>query len=299
MTDGKSYLFIVNPVAGRRNARDSEKAISSFSRSKRMVFEIRLTGSSGDAGRIASDGVREGFSHIVSVGGDGTSSDIANAIAGSNVKFGIVAGGSGNDFPAACGVPVSTAEALETVFSGKCMKVDMGLLDGRGFINGLGIGMDGAIASVFPRFRFLGGFFGYLASAGATAFGFEGFPVRLSSSSVEVEGRCLLTGVSNGAGQGGFKISPAARPNDGLLDFHFISDMSFFMRIARLVSVMGGAAQGGWMRRFQSRCATVETERDLPAHMDGEPFVLKAGCHNVSTDAGALNVLTPSGILSA
>lgn len=290
-----SYLFIVNPAAGKRKADGTADFISSFCRSKKLRFEIRFTSAPGDAGQIASRGIKEGFSRIVSVGGDGTSGDIARAVAGSGIKFGIVPNGSGNDFPAACGIPRSTRGALEAVVSGRCLNADMGFLDGRGFINGLGIGMDGAIAFSFPRFRFLGGFAGYLAASTVEALRFGGFSARISSPGKETAGRCLLAGVSNGASQGGFRISPAARPDDGLLDFHFVKNMSFPMRIFRLASVARSPERGKWMESFQSDRATVEIEKDLPAHMDGEPFVLKAGTHGVEIRKGALKVLSPAG----
>lgn len=295
MANEPAYLFIVNPSAGGADAAVSA-AVSSFFRSRKIRFEIRLTRAPGDARRIAAGGVRENFSHIVSVGGDGTSSEAANALAGTGANFGVIPRGSGNDFAAACGVPDSVDAALETLVSDRRLKVDMGLLDGRGFINGLGAGMDGAIASSFPKFRFLGGFAGYLAAAGAEVFRFPGFYARVASAAGHAEGICLLAGVSNGASQGGgFRISPRARPDDGLLDFHFVRNMSPPMRALRLASVAGGFARGGWLELFRSDSAVIRTEKDLPAHMDGEPFVLKAGEHKVETCKGALNVLSPSG----
>ncbi len=297
MTDESSYLFIINPAAGRRSAGGLTDAISSFSGSRNISFDIRLTRAAGDSRRIASDGVKEGFSRIVSVGGDGTSSDIANAVAGTEVKFGVIPNGSGNDFSATCGIPRSVPDALEVVVSDRCMSVDMGFVNGRGFINGLGIGMDGAAALSFPRFRFLGGFAGYLVAVSVEAAVFGGFSARVLSQKKTAEGRCLLAGVSNGASQGGgFRISPDARPDDGLLDFHFVEDMSFPMRILRLASIAADPPRGGkWIERFQSDSAVIETEKNLPAHMDGEPFILKAGKHLVETRKGALKVLSPAG----
>ena len=295
MAGGRSHLFIVNPAAGTSGAGVPAGEISRFCRARGADFEIRPTSAPGDAARIASAGVKEGFARIVSVGGDGTSSEIARAVAGTGVMMGVVPAGSGNDFPSACGIPAGTGEALEAVFADDCLRVDVGSLDGRRFINGLGIGMDGAIAAGFPRFRFLGGFAGYLAAAGTAAATFRGFAAAVRSEGGCAGGRCLLAGVSNGPSQGGFKISPAARPDDGLLDFHFVSDMLPPVRVLRLVSIMAGAAGGGWISRFQSASAVVETETDLPAHMDGEPFVLEAGAHEVAIRKGALNVLSPAG----
>ena len=289
------YLFIVNPSSGVGRSEAVAREVPQICRSHGADFDIRRTSGPGDARRIASEGVGEGFTRIVSVGGDGTSSEIACAIVGTDVKLGIIPCGSGNDFPSACGIPKCPSDALETVFGDVCMRVDVGSLGGRVFINGLGIGMDGAIAAAFPRFRFLGGFAGYLAAATAQAVAFKGFPVLIQSAPVGLEGDCLLAGVSNGPSQGGFKISPAARPDDGLLELHFVRNMSPPLRVLRLVSIMAGSAGGDWINRFQTASATIETSYDLPAHMDGEPFVLPAGRHEVSIRKGALAVLSPAG----
>ncbi len=290
MATTASHLFIVNPVAGKGDMPVSPDEITALCRLKGARCEIRFTGAPGDAARLASDGVKEGFSRIVSVGGDGTSSEIAGALAGTPVLFGVVAAGSGNDFPSACGLPYG-ADALEAVFSDSSRKVDMGVLDGKGFINGLGIGMDGAIAGCFPKYRFLGGFAGYLAAAVRQAFEFEGFSARLELPESEEEGGCLLLGVSNGPTQGGFSLSPSARADDGLLDFHFVRDMFALRRIAALGLVVAGRAGERWIGRFQAQSGVIKTSKDLPAHMDGEPFVLPAGGHEIRVNKGALNLL--------
>lgn len=315
MTASRSYLFIINPAAGKGGAAaELTDKITAFCRTRgadahSVGFEIRTTAAPGDAGRIAAAGVREGFARIVSVGGDGTSSEIARAVAGTGTVasagtvaisgaetvMGIVPAGSGNDFPSACGIPSTVKDALETVFSDRVLRVDIGLLGGREFVNGVGIGMDGAVAAGFPRFRFLGGFAGYLASSLTAAATFGGFEATVRSTSGSAAGRCLLAGVSNGPRQGGIKISPAAKLSDGLLDFHFVSDMPPPVRAVRLLSVMAGTAGGGWISRFQSASGVIETAVDLPAHADGEPFVLRAGAHEVAIRRGALGVLSPAG----
>lgn len=298
MAKAPSHLFIVNPAAGKSGLPVSPDEISSFCRSKGARCEIRFTRAPGDAARFASDGLREGFPRIISVGGDGTSSEIAGALAETPVLFGIIPAGSGNDFPFACGLPREARAALEAVFSDSSSKVDMGALDGKGFINGLGMGMDGAIAGCFPKYRFLGGFTGYFAAAVVQAFEFKGFSARLVMPESSVEGVCLLTGVSNGPTQGGFGLSPAARTNDGLLDFHFIRDMSGLKRVVSLGLVAAGGAGGSWIGRFQSKSGVIETSEDLPAHMDGEPFFLPAGRHEVSVREGVLNLLCDADAVS-
>ena len=70
---------------------------------------------------------------------------------GTSAIFGTIPSGSGNDFPKAAGVPLDPARALDTLFSGGIKAVDVGKLGDRYFINGLGIGLDGAVSHRFKK----------------------------------------------------------------------------------------------------------------------------------------------------
>lgn len=239
--------------------------------------------------------MKQGFTHIVSIGGDGTSSEIVNAVAGENIVFGVIPMGSGNDFPKACGIPLDFTSALENLVDGKIRNVDVGVLGDRLFINGLGIGLDGAVAHRFGTLKMFGGFLGYLIGAVIEAFKFKGFGASLRFDDMEESGKYLLCGACNGPFQGGkFKLAPDADVADGLLDLYFIDDMPPLSRLIKIPKVLEGThSEMPEVTILQVKDADLVIERDLPAHMDGEPINLLKGKYNISVRKHALGVILP------
>jgi diacylglycerol kinase (ATP) len=288
------YLFIINPAAGQGRTAGLFTSLKSRIEDRGHSFDFRITRVPGDAAAFAREGVERGYTHIISVGGDGTSHEVVKGLLGSSAIFGTIPSGSGNDFPKAAGVPLDPVRALETIFSGGVKMVDVGKLGDRYFINGLGIGLDGAVSHRFKKLKFLRGQLGYIFGAVQEAMTFEGFVTGVKIGDWEYSGRLLLAGASNGMYQGGkFKLAPEANVGDGLLDFHIIKDMQSFQRLIKIPKVLSGTHAGleeVELRRGPEMEITVE--RALPAHMDGEPFYLRPGTHKISILPGALKVMT-------
>ncbi len=294
MNNGRrdKFLFIINPSSGSGTGGDRAGPIKEFMDDRGIDHEIRHTGRRGDAGRFAGDAAGSGFSHVVSVGGDGTSSEIVNAIEGRDVIFTTVPSGSANDFSRTVGIPIEFKAALENVVSGEVKKVDIGKLDGRCFINGLGVGLDGAVANRFKDLRFLGGFFGYLAGALIEAFSFSGFKAEVNAGGRVYRGKFLLAGASNGPTQGGIRLAPGASVTDGLLDVHLISDMKLIKRLVTLSKVLNaGHTEAREVNIVRSDRIKLTIDGEVPAHMDGEPFIMKRGTYNIGIVKKGLKVL--------
>ncbi|MEW6144694.1 MAG: diacylglycerol kinase family protein [Thermodesulfobacteriota bacterium] len=291
------YLFIINPAAGQGRTAGLFDSIKPLLDRRNTPFECRLTSGPGEAESFARDALTGGFSHIVAVGGDGTSHEVVNGILGSRVIFGMIPSGSGNDFPKSAGIPLETARALETVFSGRERTVDLGKLGDVYFINGLGIGLDGAVSHRFKKLKRFRGQLGYVLGAVQEAFSFEGFHTEIAIGDWKYSGKLLLTGASNGMYQGGkFRLAPLAKMDDGLLDFHIIRDMSSLERLVKIPKVLEGTHSS--LAEVMLRTGTameIAIERPQPAHMDGEPFYLEAGAHRIEVVPGALRIMSAQG----
>ncbi|MEZ4548414.1 MAG: diacylglycerol kinase family lipid kinase [Thermodesulfobacteriota bacterium] len=288
------YLFIINPAAGQGRTAGLFSTLKSRLEKQGANFDFRITRVPGDAIGFAREGAEWGFTHIISVGGDGTSHEVVKGLMGTSAIFGTIPSGSGNDFPKAAGVPLDPMQALDTLFSGGIRSVDVGKLGDKYFINGLGIGLDGAVSHRFKKLKFFRGQLGYVLGAVQEAMTFEGFVTGVKIGDWEYSGRLLLAGASNGMFQGGkFKLAPEADVGDGLLDFHIIKDMKSLQRLIKIPKVLSGTHAGleeVELRRGPEMEITVE--RALPAHMDGEPFYLRPGTHKISILPGALKVMT-------
>ena len=295
--DKMKYLVIANPKAGRKAFGPTLEQIRSAFEAKEVIHEVRFTQFSGHAAKIATEGLREGFTHMISLGGDGTSSEIVSSIRGTEAILGIIPGGSGNDFSKAAGIPLDTRAAVDNVFSGRTRKADVAFVDEKCFINGFGVGMDGAVAHDFGELglrRF--GSFGYIVGAVIEAFRFQGFFSEMDGEVGAGGEKLLLFGASNGPFQGGkFNLAPGADIFDGYLDIHIISDMSPVGRLFKIQKVLKGRHEG--LREVsivRAKRLRFETFTDLPAHMDGETFLLRSGKHDIRIEEQGVNIIVPA-----
>jgi diacylglycerol kinase family enzyme len=79
-------LVILNPAARSDKAARFQKQIRDLS----ADFVLHTTSEFGEARRVASQGVVDGFETIVAAGGDGTINEVVNGLGGSTVRLGIL-----------------------------------------------------------------------------------------------------------------------------------------------------------------------------------------------------------------
>ena len=65
-----------------------------------------------EAVAIAKKAVKNGYSTVIAMGGDGTISAVIRGIVGSKVHLGIIAGGTENDIATSLGIPEDINEAF-------------------------------------------------------------------------------------------------------------------------------------------------------------------------------------------
>jgi diacylglycerol kinase family enzyme len=77
---------------------------------------------------------------IVAAGGDGTVSTVASALAGTDRTLGVLPLGTLNHFAKDLGIPQDLENAAKTIAEGHTVRVDVGEVNGRIFINNSGVG---------------------------------------------------------------------------------------------------------------------------------------------------------------
>ena len=97
---------LVNPHAGRgRSRRVAGLAIAELRR-LRIGVDVVVTRSAAHCADVAAGAVAAGREAVVVCGGDGAVAAVLPVLAGGSVPLGVLAGGSGNDFARALGLPV-------------------------------------------------------------------------------------------------------------------------------------------------------------------------------------------------
>jgi len=78
---------------------------------------------------------------VVAGGGDGTINAVAGALVGTNTALSVLPIGTLNHFAKDVGIPLDLEAAVRNVFMGHVIKVDVGEVNGRVFVNNSGMGL--------------------------------------------------------------------------------------------------------------------------------------------------------------
>lgn len=208
-------------------------------------LEHALTQGPGDEARLASEAITRGFRRIVAVGGDGTWSNVANAILRSGVpaKLGLVPGGTGCDLAKTLGIPPRDVMACcRIVLAGHSRAIDVGRVEDRYFLNIAGFGYDVAVLEDSWSVSYLEGSALYVYCALRQLRSFRGMSVAVEADGRPLRERELLMLIVANARifGGGFQIAPHADPADGRLEAVAFGNMGFTARLAVLLRLLRG-----------------------------------------------------------
>ncbi|HXG56391.1 MAG TPA: diacylglycerol kinase family protein [Vicinamibacterales bacterium] len=274
-------LLVVNPSSGRELATASSAMISERLREQYSTVDVSVTQGDGDAGEAAGQAVRNGCDAIIVAGGDGTLNEVFNAVVAEaaidRMTFGIIPMGTGNDFSAALGIRPDVDAALQVISRGRTVAVDVGMVNGRAFLNTSGGGFIAEVSiAVTPQLKTIAGRLAYLV--GGTQVLMEYDPVR-ATVTAEPDGIRIGLGlyafaVCNSPLIGGGRlIAPRALLDDGLLDVCLIEAMSSLEFVALARKVAGGDhVADDRVRYLQASSVRIEVEREIHVNTDGEVF---------------------------
>lgn len=264
-----------------------------------------------DPGRgMAQDAAAAGCSVVIAVGGDGTVRAVAEALAGTDVALGIVPQGTGNLLARNLDVPLENIPAaLRRIKGGEPRQIDLGWVrtdDGeRAFAVMVGFGVDAQmLVETDDDLKDRAGWLAYVEAMGRAMAGTEMTGVTLTidgGEPQEVRGHTLLIG-NCGMVQGGVRLLPDAKLDDGRLDLLLVSADGALQWLDTVRSVVWDNGIRRILARGESAVSTestqhltaervrVELEQPLAFEVDGEELG-EVSSFEVRVQAGALNVL--------
>ena len=271
-------IVILNPAGGRGAARKLRGPIERALAGGRG--ELIVTRVPGEAAKLAEDAARTGRDVVV-VGGDGTLNEAACGIlaSGRPAQLGIVPAGTGNDYAyETLKLPRDPLQALEVALTRHAHAMDVGEVNGRYFLNSLGVGIDANIAAAAEHLKRLPGMRGktlyWTASLSEILFHYNRCPrLTVSYDGQVVPSRLFaLAAVSIGPTYGGgFRINPGADPTDGYFDLCSITKPPW-LRALRLLPLVekGQHLDQPEVSRQRVRHVLLEARQPIHAHLDGE-----------------------------
>lgn len=216
--------------------------------------------------------VLDDFTEVWISGGDGTLNHFINKHPNTTLPLTVFEAGSGNDFHWMLYGDISVEEQVERVLQGRTQLVDAGVCNGQLFLNGVGIGFDGAIVKDLLGKKKLAGKAAYLLSILKNIIGYKEEYCELKLQDRFVAQDCFMISVANGRRYGGsFMVAPKAVLQDGLLDISVIGKIAPINRMKYLpVMERGEHLELPFVQYYQSGIVVVESKKELPAHIDGE-----------------------------
>ncbi len=270
----KKAAIIQNPASGNSKMHEAMPEIKKQLLSKYTDVEIFETKKPGDGADIISE-YHQSFDAIIGAGGDGTVYELVNALCPLKERpvFGILPGGTCNDFARTLRMPFDPEGAARALVEGMPIQIDIGNTGGRFFSNFWGVGLittvsqevDSAIKSSFGRLA-------YYLSALQNASDGEPFRLQVDSPDGHFDGEAVMAIVGNGPYTGGIRtFFPDSSFTDGKLDVLIVKNASV-KTIWNLFQQRFSAetAENENLVYFQTRDLQIKTDPVLTVDTDGE-----------------------------
>jgi YegS/Rv2252/BmrU family lipid kinase len=238
----------------------------------------------GHAIELARLAGEAGYDLVVALGGDGTVHEVVNGLMqippGKRPALAIIPLGSGNDFAHILGIPSDPAMALQSALKGTGHTLDIAsVTDENGrleyFNNTIGIGFDAIVNIYTRRITRIHGFMMYFMALIQTIFrSFEAVDLHVETDQESWDLNTLMLALGNGPREGGgFLVTPAAKYDDGILNYVTIRKISRLLMLRLVPEVMKGThGRFKVVKMGSCRKMTVQSQQALYVHLDGEVY---------------------------
>lgn len=265
-TDDRRVL-VLNPASG------SEDHVEEVTmRARAHDFEIRKTEGAGDGAHITREVTADGADLVAAAGGDGTINEVVNGLVTADAlettTLAVVPAGTGNNFASNIGVG-DIAHAFALIDSGERRAIDVGIANGRGFVNSCvgGVTAEASSATTSESKREFG-VLAYVLNTLDTATSFDPPPLRVElpggADTQAWQGPALFVFVGNCRRFDGTRQAQA-NVEDGLFEVTLVER-------GPATGLVGEAALG----RFVDREADYIVHRRTPSlsvsHLRDEPI---------------------------
>lgn len=293
--------IIVNPVSGKGKGLRLAEGVAEVLRGQGCSVDLRMTGASGDAKRLAAES--GGFSAVAATGGDGTVNEVLNGLALENPPaLAMLPSGTANVLAKELRLPRSVEGLADVLRNGREEIWDLGVERGGGrrFLLFASAGYDAHVVRIFHAART-----GPIRMWQYLYWGLKSiFEYDIPHIAVEIDGALLTSDaswvlLSQVACYGGpLVFTPRALPGSGAFEVMVVKGRSRWT-----VMRMFAWAVWSWCTGFEPQPRGVSFHRgkrvrlsspdggDVPLQVDGDPCGQLPG--DFELVPGALRVLAP------
>lgn len=141
MAVDRRALVILNARAGGGRDASSAASLRDQFAAAGLQAEVALLQQADAIATLVARARTDGIGVVVAGGGDGTQGAVAAQLAGTGLVQGVLPLGTLNHFARDLGVPLALEDAIRTIAQGRVLRVDVGEVNGRVFINNSSLGL--------------------------------------------------------------------------------------------------------------------------------------------------------------
>ena len=283
-----TWITIVNKAAGGGKTEKDWPRISELLDTYQIPFEAFFTSRRLHASIIARNKIKEGYSKIIVVGGDGTMNEVINGVFAqqriltTEVMLGMISVGTGNDWARMFKIPSDYEGAVRTIKEQKTFIQDAGLVSYRKngkewkryFINIAGMGFGARVVERSNRMKEKGksGAFLYFYNIFYSLLGYKSLKAEIEIDGTSYARKIFSMNVGIGKYNGGGMIQvPHAIADDGLYSITLIKKMgklNILVNIKRLYN--GSITKHSRVETYMAKSVQIEASPRLQVETDGE-----------------------------
>jgi YegS/Rv2252/BmrU family lipid kinase len=209
---------------------------------------------------------------IIVGGGDGSLSKSIDDFLGHDTVFALLPLGTANSFAKTLGIGTDLEAAVETIATGRKLRIDLGAIDGDYFANAAAMGLSPLIAETVPhRLKRTLGMFGYMIWAIKVAFKFRAFRLVVDDGTKEHRIWATEARIANGTHHGGVELVESADLQSGEIVVQAVTGRSLthlaWSWFATLFKLRNRAQT---VREFRGRKLRISTRPSQKISIDGE-----------------------------
>jgi len=283
-----SWIAIVNRAAGGGKTEKEWPRISQLLDKYQISFEPHFTNRRLHASIIARNKIKEGYSKIIVVGGDGTMNEVINGVFAqgrihtTEVMLGMISVGTGNDWARMFNIPPDYEGAVKTIKEQKTFIQDAGLVSYRKngkewkryFINIAGMGFGARVAERSNRMKDRG-------KSGPMLYFYNIFlsllRYKAQKAEIEIDGTSYARNIFSmnvGIGKyngGGMIPLPHAIADDGLYSITLIKKMGKLNILANIKRLYNGSiTKHSRVETYMAESVQISGSTRLQVETDGE-----------------------------
>ena len=137
----KSVKVIINAHSGVSDKDEARQTLTKIFEAAGVDSDISLANGGDEVAQLGEQAASEDWTVIVAGGGDGTINTVASHVIGAGKILGVLPLGTLNHFARDLKIPADLELAAQAIISGRTIKVDVGEVNGRIFLNNSSLGL--------------------------------------------------------------------------------------------------------------------------------------------------------------